>query len=199
MSKLTHYSAGGKAEPRRFPRLAECKAGREREHITLIAALHQRMSTFKSAKRRYKNERLEMGKELIALKDTVRHGEWEACYEQHYGRRGVSFGTAQRYMKYAYKNGERRLLRAKAERGGARAKAIREANRLAKLEQGRRREQKLELDSNFRKLTGELHRQPNWPLHLGELTSALQSLFRKHGLDYPAPVKVIEVESHEHA
>lgn len=188
-------SRNEKPEPRRYPRLAECKEGRQEEHIALVASLHRRIKTFRNARRNYRSERLAMGKELIALKDTVEHGGWSACYHQHYARSGVTFGTAQRYMRDADKKGVRRL-RGAAERGSPAAKERRERSKQKKLELGEKRKQKSLLDGNFRLLTGNLTRLPEWKAYLGEVASTLKDMFGKYNCTYPETVKVIEIRSH---
>jgi hypothetical protein len=180
----------------RFAREGMCQDGKEKEHATALAEVARQIPRIRLARHLYKQERLKFGRALIALKRTVHHGLWEDCYQRHYGRSGVPFNRAQRCMRSADKKGVRRL-RGAAERGSPAAKQRRESSRQKKLEEAHRRERKSQLDKNFKLLTSELIRKPEWDVYLGELANGLRGMFVKHGISYPETVNLIEIEVHE--
>src|ERR1700733_7560922 len=180
----THYVGAGKV--RRFPRLAEVVKGKEMEHVALVAPGWRLMGHPRNPRKQHRKSRIELGRELLKLKDTVNHGEWEACYADRYGDGGVSFRSAQRCMRLA-KNVKCRLLKPANERGGELGERTRNANQQANAESRARREKKAQVDKHFKRFTGEVMMLPDGEAKLQEVYSVIEDLRDKFGIKAEAP------------
>jgi|HubBroStandDraft_6_1064221.scaffolds.fasta_scaffold1541149_1 hypothetical protein len=156
---------------RRFPRLAP-----EDTIAELTASVLTQV-------RRHRQSRIEIGRNLIQLKDKVGHGNWETYFAKHFGEH-LSLRCAQKYMKSANREDTQKRTRAFLKLGGgSHAESIRDAEKMAEAEEAhKRKEQKILLDRDIRALTTELLKLASWPEAHEEIRCLVMKLEIKYAI-----------------
>jgi hypothetical protein len=156
----------------RFPRLSDKDKIADLDRIALAGI------------KRGRKANIEVGRAFIEikriLKCTVGHGEWERHFSEKFAPRGISLRTAQEWMALARKE-DATLKSAKSafskSASDSQAESVCDATTAAKAEEAHRwKEEKRQLDQEFKRLTSEQLRLPTWPTAYLEILNALKQL-----------------------
>jgi len=161
---------------RRFPRLAP-EDGIADLTARVIRQIYQ-----------HRQSRVELGRDLIQLKAKLKarkgHGSWGTYFTEKFGPLHLSLRCAQNYMNAARKeDSKNENLSFSRPGGGSHAESIRDAQKRAKAEEAhKRKQQKIQLDKDFRAITTELLKLSSWPETNEEISNFLEGLTIKFHL-----------------